>query len=348
MDFEGPASGAHLVGSIPFANAEEVFRTVSPVLGDQLRRLPDGETGERAMYIMWQFNVLKNSPGLEPFSEGLYGFQGDQRRMPRVQLKAEFNPEDLHINALGYAEAAISSYKSFALLKREGVIPKHLRFQVSLPTPLAPVISFVAPEDKPMVEPAYERAMQKEISDILAAIPHEDLAIQWDVSREMAVVEGALEPYFDEPEKGMIERLVRLATAVPEEVEIGYHLCYGDFQHRHFMEPNNAENLTKMANAISSNVRRSISWIHFPVPRDRDDLPYFAPLEGLELHPETELYAGLIHHTDGVAGTRKRMETAGQVLKDFGVGTECGWGRRPHETLLELLRIHHEIANSVV
>ncbi|PZC45416.1 MAG: hypothetical protein C1O27_002372 [Chloroflexi bacterium] len=300
------------------------------------------------MYILWQFDVLKNSPGLEPSSEGHYGFQDDRRRMPRVKLKAEFSSQDLYINALGYAEAAIGSYKSFALLKREGVIPQHLRFQVSLPTPLAPVISFVAPEDRPLVEPAYEKAMLKEISDILKAIPHEDLAIQWDVSREMAVIEGALEPHFDEPEKGISERLLRLASAVPEEVEIGYHLCYGDFQHRHFMEPKDSENLTKMANAISANVHRSINWIHFPVPRDRDDLSYFAPLRGLELHPETELYAGLIHHTDGVEGTRKRMAAAGQVLKDFGVGTECGWGRRPHETLLELIRIHHEIANSVV
>jgi len=37
--------GVHLVGSIPLASAEEVFRTGSSILGERLRRIPDGETG---------------------------------------------------------------------------------------------------------------------------------------------------------------------------------------------------------------------------------------------------------------------------------------------------------------
>src|SRR5262245_54669475 len=40
--------GAHLVGSVPLASAEEVFRTLGRDLGDRVRRLPDGETGPRA------------------------------------------------------------------------------------------------------------------------------------------------------------------------------------------------------------------------------------------------------------------------------------------------------------
>ena len=36
----------------------------------------------------------------------------------------------------------------------------------------------------------------------------------------------------------------------------------------------------------------------------------FAPLRDLHLHPETELYLGLVHYTDGVEGARKRIETA--------------------------------------
>ena len=37
----------HLVGSVPLANAHEVFVTVSAALGRRLLRIPDGETGER-------------------------------------------------------------------------------------------------------------------------------------------------------------------------------------------------------------------------------------------------------------------------------------------------------------
>src|SRR5918992_3092299 len=50
--------GVHLVGSVPLANAEAVFRTVSGGLGHRLRRIPDGETGPRADWIVWQYPVL--------------------------------------------------------------------------------------------------------------------------------------------------------------------------------------------------------------------------------------------------------------------------------------------------
>lgn len=46
--------GVHLVGSVPLANAEEVFRTTSSILGGRLRRIPDGETGVRSNWIGWQ------------------------------------------------------------------------------------------------------------------------------------------------------------------------------------------------------------------------------------------------------------------------------------------------------
>ena len=49
-----PPKGVHLVGSIPLNSAEEVFRTTSTILGERLRRIPDGETGIRSGWIGWQ------------------------------------------------------------------------------------------------------------------------------------------------------------------------------------------------------------------------------------------------------------------------------------------------------
>ncbi len=54
------------------------------------------------------------------------------------------------------------------------------------------------------------------------------------------------------------------------------------------------------------------------------------------------LCPGLVHYTDGVEGTRKRIEAAQRVVTDFGVATECGFGCRPVETIPDLLRIHSE------
>jgi len=63
---------------------------------------------------------------------------------------------------------------------------------------------------------------------------------------------------------------------------------------------------------------------------------------------ETKLYIGLIHHTDGTAGTLKRVEAFRRhYTGDFGVATECGWGRRKPETIPALMQIHREVAAAI-
>jgi hypothetical protein len=43
--------GVHLIGSVPMADAETVFRSVARELGPWLARIPDGETGNRHCWI---------------------------------------------------------------------------------------------------------------------------------------------------------------------------------------------------------------------------------------------------------------------------------------------------------
>jgi hypothetical protein len=95
---------------------------------------------------------------------------------------------------------------------------------------------------------------------------------------------------------------------------------------------------------LTVRLHRSISYIHMPVPRDRSDDPYFVPLSTLALAEGTELYLGLVHMTDGEAGTRRRIDAARKVRAAFGIGTECGFGRRPPETVGPLLRLHATLA----
>src|SRR6185437_2420998 len=60
------AHGAHLVGSVPLADAAAVFQAASAILGAQLRRIPDGETGVRTNWIGWQLAVMAGNQSLEP------------------------------------------------------------------------------------------------------------------------------------------------------------------------------------------------------------------------------------------------------------------------------------------
>ena len=56
---------AHLVGSVGLEDAETVFTTVSEVLGDCCRRIPDGETGVRHYWIRWQRSTFDRCGDME-------------------------------------------------------------------------------------------------------------------------------------------------------------------------------------------------------------------------------------------------------------------------------------------
>ncbi|HEV3159604.1 MAG TPA: hypothetical protein VGZ89_06425, partial [Xanthobacteraceae bacterium] len=124
-----------------------------------------------------------------------------------------------------------------------------------------------------------------------------------------------------------------------------YHLCYGDSNHRHVVEPTDMGDMVEFANRLARNVKRPIELIHMPVPRNRADDAYFEPLKRLMLRPETELCLGLVHYTDGVDGTKKRLATAKKYSDKFSIATECGFGRRDPRTIPELLLIHAEVAD---
>ena len=172
-DSRGPATGGVLlVGSVPLRSAEEVFQVMAAELGDRVTQLPDGETGPRSDWIVWQYPVLSSRPEFEVCPPG------DQvhRSLPRLRVRDGESLDTLRFDDLGYAEAAISSYQAFARRKRDGHIPADCRFQVSLPTPLAPIAAFVAPEDQAGVEPLYEERMVNELAGIFERIPHDQLA----------------------------------------------------------------------------------------------------------------------------------------------------------------------------
>jgi methionine synthase II (cobalamin-independent) len=123
----------------------------------------------------------------------------------------------------------------------------------------------------------------------------------------------------------------RLSRAVPQDVELGFHLCYGDLDAIHFVEPVDATKMVELANLILTSSGRPVTYVHMPVPVDRDDEDFYAPLQQLQLPAETELYLGLVHVKDGVEGTRRRMAVARRFVPKFGIAPECGIsrGRRP-------------------
>jgi len=337
----------HLVGSVPLQTNEEVFRRLSETLGPYLKRMPDGETGERARWIYFLRTMLENHPAMEvdPTVPPLALYQWDGKLLRETELlrfRADVAPESVVFD-LAYAEAARDSYEVFKQLRSEGVIPPEIRFMVCLATPMASAYMYVSPHSRQSYIATFERALLQSLREILDAIPAKDLAIQWDVCQEVLVFED----YFPERPRDyksqIFAELGRLGNAVPTEVELGYHLCYGTPYDEHLVMPRDCGILVELLNGIATNVERQIDFLHIPVPRERTDEAYFEPLKGLDRPQGTEMYLGLIHYEDP-EGDRKRSEVAARYVGEFGIASECGWGRSEPGRLPGLLASHRAAA----
>jgi hypothetical protein len=334
----------HLVGSIGLDNVDEVLETCGKLLGAHLMRVPDGEPGGRRLWISWQYAALRANPFLQPdvttHRSGGIGFHP-------LKLADGVKPEDLQFGELGYAREARASYLDFLAARDKGVLPAHVRFQVCLPTPFAVIGPFCSAESRLAILPAYEKAMLREIAALCEHIPNEDLALQWDVCIEMVMWDGRWHrsPAMPDMANALGQRFARLSAAVPRDVELGFHLCYGDLDGKHFIDPEDATKMVELAHHIAAHAGRPIAWVHMPVPAGRDDDQFFAPLAKLSLPAETELYLGLVHAADGVAGTRRRMAAARKFVPAFGIATECGMARaRTPDVVQNLIRIHADAA----
>ena len=354
----------HLVGSIPGDNAEAVFRACAPVLGDKIAAIPDGETGTRRIWVVFlAFSVFDKHPEIESVirPKPVGSIDNEWRHAGEDWVPSGFDDlwffrvrdgvESLRFDKLGYADHARTSYATFKKLKREGVIDPATRFMVCLPLPESATRWFTQDErDYQIMTAAYEEALERELDDICSAIPHDELCLQWDVCMEVLAHEvgdflGHPPMAWKlprSPKQRYEDALARFSPRIPAAVGLGLHLCYGDLGHVHLVEPKDLGNSVELANAGVKAAGRRVDFIHVPVPRDRTDDAYFAPLAMLDLDG-AKPYLGLVHHTGGVAGTRARIAAAKRVLDDFGIATECGFGRRPADQIPELLDIHCQV-----
>lgn len=326
----------HLVGSMNLPSAETAMSLAASRLGDALLRLPDGEPGPRRGWIFYQRPMFTHHRQLAPDE----GTGGQPDVMSRRKVRDGVDPADIEFPELGYAREATTSYRWFAQAKADGRVSSDTRFQVSLPTPWGVCMSALYPSAMAAVEPAYEAAMLREVEAITAAIPDSELAIQWDVCLEMLLYDGRVFP-LDWDDAAFRTRFARLTAAVPEAVHAGVHLCYGDYDGKHTVEPIDGSRLTELANLVTDSSARPLQWLHMPVPIERDDDAYFAPFSGLRLDPATEVFLGLIHLEDGVEGARRRMAAASKHVSSFGVATECGIGRvHPTDEVEAIFDLH--------
>ncbi|OBG86102.1 hypothetical protein A5698_00395 [Mycobacterium sp. E136] len=331
-------AGFYLTGSINVATVDDAFRLVGSRIQPGVSRVPDGEPGDRANWVLTQADHFLNNPTLDVV---------DNKARVRTGTPVSFG-------ALDYHSVAAESYVRFIAARRDGVLAEDSRFLVSIPTPFNAVNSFAQFDSQVEVAFAYEQALRRSVEALQEAIPPGDLSIQWDLPTELATVEG----WFRNPYGGfepIFAATARLASWVHDDAELTFHLCYGDSKFgaspfmgdppdeeaaarggRHIL-PRDATAIVTLANGLSRHVTRRIDAIQAATVAAWNKRAHWQPLSGLALETDTEIYLGLLHAEDGADGARARAALAAEFVPEFGISTECGLGRHSTEQLEAVL-----------
>jgi hypothetical protein len=329
-----------LVGSIPLETVEQVFSTFGRPLGAHLTALPDGEVGFRRHWISRvHFQVFAIHPDIEVMRQPRPD-DGIERLQPHDfadswQFRVRPGVERIRFGEpgwrLGFARDAVNSYAIFSALKRQGRLPGHLRFQVSLPmvNSAVPPRIFVNPaNDVPIVARAYQEALAAEVDKIVEQIPPRELAIQWDCAHELQnAYSGALE--------AQLPQVAALSPRVPAEALLGFHLCFGTLGGWPRFVPDDLGAAVELANRFIEAADRRVDWMHIPT-LDRSDEAFYAPLKNLRAQ-SARVYLGMVHN---MARFPARLATARRHLADFGVAAYCGFGRMPPAEMPRVLDEH--------
>jgi hypothetical protein len=347
-----PPSSVHFNGSVNLPDAETVMREISARIPAGVRRMTDGETGERNYWISFQTAKFEQMPEFELVASGrAYETAADAPDMPQLRLAEGASADTIAWPNLGYADEYTKSFAIFDRLQEEGTIPSGVRMQLQYPTPLASVAGTIAPEDLPAAAPGYEQALFADLDTLLARLPHDRIAVQWDIAVEMGALEGAMGMAM--PMEQIAPGIIRCLERVPADVPAGLHLCYGDYGHQHWKQPESLQMQVDLVNAVTAAGGRRLDFVSFTVPQDRDDSAYFEPLRELRAGAETELNFALVpyHPAEQPAGTTARqIEHIDSALaaspggaREWGICTECGMGRVASEDVPALLDLHREI-----
>jgi hypothetical protein len=341
-----PPTTVHFNGGVHLSDAETVMREIAARVPDGVRRVPDGETGDRQNWIFFQLGKFWQTPGVE--KAGAADYTEGYEEMPKVRIAEGADPDSVVWPDLGYATEYHESFQIFARLRKDGVLPADVRFQVQYPTPLASVNAYFVQDDQDRIEASYERALFTDLQRLLADIPHDQLAVQWDVAVEFALLEGGFPATESQDFDGIIQRLARCVDEVPTDVPVGLHFCYGDYEHQHFKQPESLATQVRVANALTAAASRPVSWYSFTVPQNRRDEAYFAPLRDLRIGPQTELYLALVPYypadqEPGTTAEQVRLIDSHLAKDEWGICTECGMARAAPEDVPILLDKHREI-----
>ena len=310
-------------------------------LGQWLDYMPDGEVGTRRYWIDGiAYRVFNGHPEIEtmkyPAPEN-----GVEQWWPRGRhdefgfrvkpgvAKVRFGDPGWR---LGFARDAINSYALFRYMKKDGVIPQRVRFQVCIPLTYSAVrYFFPGRRCRKGHSRIYGGAARRGREDRRDRFPTTILRssgisrsrIVWSTSRwAKAAADGG--------EEGSRAGLRAGARCLRLDAEGRASRSSHVLRHAVGLAVAAAANARRRRDPVERRGRGVRASGRVPAhsdARSRDDDVLRAA--GRLKHDGSRVYMGAIHHLHGAGGLRAQLETMKKYLPQFGVGAPCGFGRTP-------------------
>lgn len=321
--------GAHLVGSLPGATAEEAMSDALDRLGPSLRSLPDGETGHRRNWIIHIIEAMRDHPDLELVKDGDWS---DYDRIPRFKVGKGHHLYGASLD-FGHVAAVEESLAAFQVLRSKAG-RDDLPFQVGVPGDFDMAVFTLGPRGALRHKRAFTEATLSEIRRI-QTLTDGDAVFQLEVPAELVFVAGTPRPGQAAMARLLGGRIAALASGAAPGTRFGIHLCLGDMNHRALGRMDDAAPLVLLSNAINRAWPdgRTLEFVHAPFAAADDpppvDLAFYRPLARLELPRGVRFIAGIAHEDQPLSAQLSiRSAIDAEVGHPVDISTSCGLGRR--------------------
>ena len=183
--------------------------------------------------------------------------------------------------------------------------------------------------------------MLHELDGIFDAIPHDQLAIQWDTNFEFAMLDEVMPVWFGDRGPASSSGWSAWAAASRRACSSATTSVTATRRTTAIALPRPAAGRRGQCPSLS--LSRSLDWLHLPVAGDRVDLRFFETLAQLALRPDAAVPRAA-PPSDGELGARARIVAAQRFVHDFGVATDCGWARHRPQDVAPLIELHRAVS----
>ncbi len=277
----------HLVGSVPLADARAVFETVSAALGPHLKTHSRRRDRRTARLDHLARADLRAAPGVRAVGRDLPAARRARAQGPPLQAQGRRRGRERTLRQ------SLLRRHGPPLLRRLRRAEARGRDSADLQAPGRPGAGAFGDLALCAGGPAPRR--RSDLQRRGAARDRQDRGrhparrARHPIRRRL----GGVRPARAQPAVELRHRpsrrcrrrfadiLLRLANHVPADIDLLFHFCYGDAGHKHVVEPTDMGDMVDFANRLATRIARPIQLVHMPVPRDRTDEAYFAPLSRL-------------------------------------------------------------------